>query len=90
MVEDAARQDLDVAAELNTTLHDMCQPLTALLCVLELAQMEAADHPVSDSVAAALRESERLRNAVIHMRKILESARRQQQTKGHDGTSSWH
>lgn len=56
---------------LGGVLHDLCQPLTAVQCRLEMAQMldTAEDYREAALVAAA--ECERLAQSVTEMRTIL-------------------
>jgi hypothetical protein len=59
-------------------LHDMCQPLTALHCRLEIAQMNEGAVASSGGTAVwtdCLRECDRLIEAVVTMRNLVRQAR---------------
>jgi signal transduction histidine kinase len=64
----------DAFGRLGMALHDLCQPLTTLLCRLEMAQQigtaEAYREAVDDSVA----ECVRLAKAVGSMREAVRAA----------------
>jgi hypothetical protein len=71
-----------VMTEIAEALHDMCQPLTALHCRLQIAQMnEAADAPSGGSAiwTDCLRECERLTESVVNMRNVIRQARVREQ-----------
>ena len=57
--------------ELEKELHDLCQPLTALQCRLELGQMCADEQSLMEAVEGALVETERLFQSVEAMRSRL-------------------
>jgi len=57
--------------ELEKELHDLCQPLTALQCRLELGQMSADEQSLMETVEGALIETERLFQGVESMRARL-------------------
>jgi signal transduction histidine kinase len=62
----------DVMREIAVSLHDMCQPLTALQCRLEIGEMFGTLEGYRDAVTEALRESERLLVAVNTMRELVQ------------------
>lgn len=62
---------------LHADLHDLCQPLTALQCRLELGKMLGPDVALSDVVDGALEETQRMFAAVIQIRESLQWAERQ-------------
>ena len=77
-----------IAAQLSEALHNMCQPLTALQCRLEIGQLrDASGEPVAAAIAWAecLRECSRL-NATVHaMRSLIQKAAiemQERETKG--------
>jgi len=57
--------------ELEKQLHDLCQPLTALQCRLELGQMCGEEQSLMEAVEGALIETERLFQGVESMRSRL-------------------
>jgi hypothetical protein len=64
-------------AALAETLHDMCQPLTALYCRLEIGQQgERSSAPEGGSPMwmECLRECERLTQSVSMMRTLIRQA----------------
>ncbi len=68
-----------VLEEISASLHDMCQPLTALQCRLEIGQMFGTAEAYAEAVEEALRESERLLIAVSGIREMVRHAREQAQ-----------
>jgi len=73
-----------IATQLSETLHDMCQPLTALQCMLEIGQLkDARGEPTV--WAECLRECARL-NAIVHtMHSLIQKAAievRERETEG--------
>jgi signal transduction histidine kinase len=52
-------------------LHDLCQPLTALQCSLDLGQMQDDTQSMRASMEGALQECARLRVAVARMRTMV-------------------
>jgi hypothetical protein len=52
-------------------LHDLCQPLTALQCRLELGQMIGDQEALLEAVEGAMLETERMFAAIAHMREKL-------------------
>ena len=52
-------------------LHDLCQPLTALQCRLELGRMCGDEQSLMEAVEGALVETERLVQSVETMRAQL-------------------
>ena len=63
-----------VMREIAGSLHDMCQPLTALQCRLEIGQMHGTSAAYEEAVGEALRESERLLASVSAMRELVRHA----------------
>ncbi len=61
-----------VMLAIAASLHDMCQPLTALQCRLEIGQMFGTPEAYREAVTDALRESERLLLAVTAMRELIQ------------------
>ncbi len=68
-------------AEMADRLHEMCQPLTALQCRLEIGQMNeaaagqnGAPERTNALWAECLRECHRLSGTVIAMRAVLQEA----------------
>lgn len=66
--------------EIAASLHDLCQPLTALQCRLEMGQMFGTTEAYAEAISEALRESERLMVAVSAMRELVR--RSLEQTEG--------
>jgi hypothetical protein len=75
---DAGTDGERVITEIAEALHDMCQPLTALHCRLEMAQMSEGAAASSGGAAVwpdCLRECDRLIEAVVTMRNLVRQAR---------------
>ena len=76
----AAGDESSLIAQIAHALHDVCQPLTALQCRLEIDQMEGEMGEVEDAasrerrVADCLRECERLNGLVLVMRALVHRA----------------
>lgn len=72
------------ASQLSEALHDMCQPLTALQCMLEIGQLKDTSGE-SDVWVECLRECARL-NAIVHtMHSLVQKAAIEVQQKGAKG-----
>ena len=70
-----------VTAQISERLHDLCQPLTALQCRLEIAQMQAnaqarVQGEVVEWVSDCLRECERMNVLVTAMKELVMQERR--------------
>jgi len=57
--------------QIDVALHDLCQPLTTLQCVLELAQVCNTPEAYREAVDTALAECTRLTAMVDSMREII-------------------
>ena len=64
----------DKLRAIASALHDLCQPLTALHCRLEIGQMSETPDGYSAAVDEALVESERLLRGVSAMRELVRNA----------------
>lgn len=64
-----ARQRL--LAAMHRDLHDLCQPLTALQCLLELGRMNGGDAYLREAVDGGLQETRRIFAVVARMRSCL-------------------
>lgn len=60
--------------ELERDLHDLCQPLTALHCQLESAQIRAGQSDMKEAIVAALGETRRAFQAAAQMQARLQGA----------------
>jgi NAD-specific glutamate dehydrogenase len=60
--------------ELERDLHDLCQPLTALHCQLESAQIRAVQSGVEEAIAEALGETRRAFQTAAQMQARLQAA----------------
>jgi len=69
--------------EFDQALHELCQPLTALQCVLELGKMVGDPKSLQEAVDSGLTETERMFASVIRMRAWL----RAQDAAADDGSS---
>ncbi len=52
-------------------LHDLCQPLTALQCRLELGGMLGRSEALEEAVKGGLEETRRMFQIIAHMRQRL-------------------
>jgi len=59
---------------ISMALHDLCQPLTALQCRLELGEMLATPAAKEEAIRDALLECGRLKTSVEQMRGFVSSA----------------
>jgi hypothetical protein len=76
--------DDSIAPTLSEALHDMCQPLTALQCMLEIGQLKSTSGE-PDVWAECLRECARLNEIVHAMHSLVQKAAMgmpQRETKG--------
>ncbi len=78
----------ELLTQLAHSLHEICQPLTALQCRLEIEQMERDGAERKDpkrterTLADCLRECERLNTRVTTMRTLVRQAMTQER-EGH-------
>jgi len=68
-MKDACRSER--AAEMHSALHDLCQPLTALQCQLEMGRRAGGGDVLREAVAGGLEETRRLFVAVARLRRCL-------------------
>jgi len=59
------------AAAMHSALHDLCQPLTALQCRLEMGRLAASGDGLREAVDGGLEETRRLFVAVARLRRCL-------------------
>ena len=57
--------------QMHADLHDLCQPLTALQCRLEIGRMLGHDVALKEAVDGGLEETQRLFNVIARMREWL-------------------
>jgi hypothetical protein len=55
----------------NLELHDLCQPLTALQCRLEMGRMLGHPEALEEAVKGGLEETRRMFHIIAHMRQRL-------------------
>ncbi|RXH56623.1 hypothetical protein GRAN_3480 [Granulicella sibirica] len=55
-------------------LHELCQPLTALHCRLEIGELQGTPAAYQEAVREGLRECGRLLRGVSAMRELVRSA----------------
>jgi signal transduction histidine kinase len=56
-------------------LHEMCQPLTALQCRLELGGIRQSAHAMREDIGGAMDDCARMMAAVSRMRAVVAEAR---------------
>jgi hypothetical protein len=61
----------ELLREIERELHDLCQPLTALQCKLELGQMIGEPEALMEAVDGGLEETQRLFTGIAQMRERL-------------------
>jgi len=57
--------------QIHADLHDLCQPLTALQCRLEIGRMLGHDSALQEAVDGGLEETQRMFAAINQMRQRL-------------------
>ncbi len=78
-VERCLLPEMALASRIAVGLHDLCQPLTALQCRLEIGKMDATAEGMETAIEDALTECTRLNGMVRAMQdKVVNCAR-------HDG-----
>src|SRR6187402_1843298 len=64
-------------ANVREELHELSQPVTAMMCLLELAKMQGDDASMREAIDNALRECVRVVGSVRRVRLVLEEARKE-------------
>jgi hypothetical protein len=64
------REPIDLKQS-NLELHDLCQPLTALQCRLEMGRMLGHPEALEEAVTGGLEETRRMFDIIAHMRQRL-------------------
>jgi hypothetical protein len=65
-----SRSEIDLEQS-NVELHDLCQPLTALQCRLEMGRMLGGTKAFEEAVNGGLEETRRMFKIIDHMRQRL-------------------
>jgi C4-dicarboxylate-specific signal transduction histidine kinase len=60
-----------VLEQMHFELHELCQPLTALQCQLEIGRMLGHETALKEAVEGALKETRRMFKVVARMRQRL-------------------
>jgi hypothetical protein len=68
-----SRQTHLALQQVNADLHDLCQPLTALQCRLEIGKTLGYESALQEAVNGSLCETKRIFNVIAHMRRRLQS-----------------
>jgi hypothetical protein len=55
----------------HAELHDLCQPLTALQCRLEIGRLQNHEGALAEAVDASLKETRRLFEVIARIRQRL-------------------
>jgi signal transduction histidine kinase len=58
--------------QLYADLHDLCQPLTALQCRLEIGRMHGHESALQEAVDGSLTETRRMFEIIFQMRQRLQ------------------
>ncbi|MGA8940283.1 MAG: hypothetical protein WB439_14065 [Acidobacteriaceae bacterium] len=64
------RNEIDLEQS-HSELHDLCQPLTALQCCLEMSRMPGHDEALEVAIDESLRQTQRIFAIVARMRQRL-------------------
>jgi hypothetical protein len=64
----------DDLRDIADALHDLCQPLTALHCRLEIGELNGTPDGYHEAVTEGLRECSRLLRGVGQMRELVRQA----------------
>lgn len=73
------RSEMDLQLS-NGELHDLCQPLTALQCRLEMGRMLGHAEDFEDAVHGGLEETRRMFEVIAAMRQRLLEIKRAEQS----------
>lgn len=65
-----ARPD-DVLDQVHADLHELCQPLTALQCRLEIGRMMGNEEALLEALDGSLKETRRMFEVIDRMRERL-------------------
>jgi hypothetical protein len=65
-----SRSEIDLEQS-HAELHDLCQPLTALQCRLEVGRMQGHARALEEAVDGALEETRRMFKVITLMRQRL-------------------
>ena len=65
-----SRNELDLEYS-HAELHDLCQPLTALQCRLEIGRMLGQTASLEETLSGALEETRRMFEVIARMRQRL-------------------
>ncbi|HEY5214182.1 MAG TPA: hypothetical protein VIJ38_14300 [Acidobacteriaceae bacterium] len=61
----------ELLEQMHADLHDLCQPLTALQCRLEIGRMQGHESALQEAVDGALEETQRMFEVINQMRQRL-------------------
>jgi signal transduction histidine kinase len=61
----------ELLEQMHADLHDLCQPLTALQCRLEIGRMLGHDSALQEAVDGGLEETQRMFEVINQMRQRL-------------------
>ncbi len=77
MVAERNRLEKKQIETIAAALHDMCQPLTALQCRLELGGIRDSARAMREDIDGAMDDCARMMAAVSRMREVVAEARKQ-------------
>ena len=72
--------------EIEAELHDLCQPLTALHCRLELGKFAGDPEALREAVDGALVETVRMIDSIMRMRERVARMKAPGNSKGGNGS----
>ena len=67
------KQKATAVQQIGSALHDLCQPLTAIQCRLEMAELMNTCDEFREAVALGISECARMASQVHRMRELLKS-----------------
>jgi|GEM_PF-4294289 len=71
-IEDLAVVQFQMIARARKELHELCQPVTAVLCLLELAKMQGEPVDLREGVESAIEQCGRVVQSVERIRRALQ------------------
>lgn len=72
LAREAMAQHRQLLHRLHHELHDLCQPLTALQCRLEVGRLQGDEAAMQEALTGGLEEAGRLFEVVARMRNTLQ------------------
>ncbi len=77
------RSEIDLEQS-QDELHDLCQPLTALQCCLEMSRIPGHEAALAEAIDNSLRETQRVFAVIARMRQRLNTLEQERNDVAHD------